>query len=142
MPRPSGSFDGVTDRTGSGRLEIHGHRPARDALSRDEPLRGMALAAQKAALERYEMFGVYELAVENASRIQAVADCFWSALLGEQSKDEPNPTTVLDLSSRLVNYLTKATQAWIECGELRRTKDIGVLDYERILEREADGVPE
>jgi hypothetical protein len=137
MARPIGSFES-SHKPGSGRKETTGHSSGRQALARGEPLRGLALKAQQSALERYEVDGVYELAVENASRVQAVADCFWSALLGEQSKDEPNPKTVVDLSIRLVGYLTKATQAWIECGELRKAKDAKVVDYEQVLERERD----
>ena len=136
MPRPMGSYLEPSAKRATGRQETHGTRPARDALARDEPLRGLALQAQQAALERYELDGSYELALENASRIQAVGDVFWAATVA--AIEDNKYTLAFDLATRLVGFLTRATQAWGELEGLRRVKDGAMLDYEQVLERDRD----
>jgi hypothetical protein len=128
MARPIGAVTDPSKGRPPGPPERTGHRSARDALVKDAPLRGLALEAQGAALARYEMDGVYSLALENASRVQAVCDCHWAALLAEEQKDEPNQKTLMELSRRLVTYLQRATSAWVEVEEMRRGNVTDVLD--------------
>ena len=138
MARPKGSFDPAGRKSGSGRKDITGHRSARMALNQGDPLRGLALQAQEQALDRYETEGVYLLSRDNASRIQAVADCHWNAYLAAEQADERNPRLVLELGQRVVGYLVKATAAWVDLEEMRKAKDANVVDYELSLEQQRD----
>ena len=120
MPRSVGSFDSATHRRGSGRLEITGHRAARDALTRGQPLRGLALQAQRRAMERWESEGSYQMVIEAATKLQAVADVHWHALLSASEAEEPNLKTVMDLGARCASFYLKAAKMWMDVSDMQR----------------------
>lgn len=90
----------------------HGGEATVKAITKGEPLRGLAAEAQADVMAEYETSGHVPLVLKNASRLQAAANLYWAAL---SNAAEAGDLEKIDRYIQRLGWLTScALRAWAE----------------------------
>ena len=123
--RPDGTF-----APGQSGYERHGGEAAVKALQRGTPLTGLAVEAERAVRAELEEHGRHELVLRNATRLQAAADLYWTAVA---KAAEDRDLEALDRYVKRYGWLAScALRAWAQVRQ-ERPDGANVLDYEALL---------
>lgn len=127
MPRPMGSYLEPSAKRATGRQEVTGVRPARDALARGDDFKPGSLAARKEldVYKELESSGVDPLVERNAVRVQTVCDLTWVALVAAAQAGEHG--IVEDMCRRFVGFAVRASKLWESVAAVRATTVDGIL---------------
>jgi hypothetical protein len=119
----------------------HGISTAITKLQKGRDFTGLALEYYRQALARYgysegdlEAMGTAGAIVDKTSKLHAIVDLLWSALMGAASMG--HVVDFIKLEARYGNRLTQSLTYDYKLLELQQQERDGVLDYERVLESE------
>ena len=119
---------------GSSGFLRHDGEQALHAISKGEPLRGLAAEAERAVRDELESEGRHALVVRNAIRLQTAADLFWNAVA--KAAEDRDLKSLDRYLARFGWLASSALRAWAQVKQ-ERPDGANVLDYEAVLAAQA-----